>query len=272
MLYRALLFGVVASLLSTACDRFPIGDIFNLDLGAKQEQKDRRQLRKMRAAIDEAVGEAGCEDVEDCRFIALGAKPCGGPWEYLVYSVTQTDAVGLAEQVAAYNRFESQMNSKYGYASDCALPPEPQLGCVEGRCVDLNRAAVVKPNDEPQDPPQSEPLGLLRLVDTSAAVPESDPYRLHEAVIDGDELRALVSFSGGCAAHDFALWATPVTLRSMPPQKVLALTHDGHGDMCEAALRRELRFDLAPLKKMHPELERLVVRLDGLDKRLEYVF
>jgi hypothetical protein len=49
------------------------------------------------------------------------------------------DSTVLAKHVAKHNRFESQMNARYGYASDCALPPEPQLACVAGRCVDLNR-------------------------------------------------------------------------------------------------------------------------------------
>ena len=276
MTHRVLLFAVVAGLLSTACDRFPLSDVLKLERGEsqeKEERKDRRQLRNMRAAIDEMADGAECEDVEDCRFIGLGAKPCGGPWEYLVYSTTQTDAAALAEKVAEYNRFEDNMNSKYGYASDCSLPAEPRLACVEGRCVDLNRVdAIVKPSDEPQEPPQSEPPSMLRLVDAPDALPKSDPYRLQEVQLDGDVLSVVLSHSGGCAAHDYALWATPVTLRSEPPQKVLALTHDGHGDMCEALITQEVHFDLTLLRKIHPELERLVVRLENWDQQFEYVF
>jgi len=138
---NALLTIALASVLLAGCDRFPLNHILDQDQ-ANREERDQRRLRRMRAQIEALVGEARCESEADCRYIGLGAKPCGGPWEYLVYSVAQTDSARLAERVAAYNQFEAEMNQKYGYVSDCSLPLEPQVGCVEGRCVDLNRGTV----------------------------------------------------------------------------------------------------------------------------------
>ena len=139
MIRRISILGILGALLLAACERFPVGDAFDIDLKERQELSDKRKLHRMRVDIVKMAGEAECEAVEDCRFLELGAKPCGGPWEYLVYSVVQMDSTVLAKHVAKHNRFESQMNARYGYASDCALPPEPQLACVAGRCVDLNR-------------------------------------------------------------------------------------------------------------------------------------
>ena len=102
------------------------------------EAGDRARLDEMRQAILDLVADPVCEDPADCRFLGLGAKPCGGPWEYLVYSVATVDSVELAERVAEYNTFNAELNSRYGWASDCSVPPPPTPGCRDGRCVDLD--------------------------------------------------------------------------------------------------------------------------------------
>ena len=95
------------------------------------------RLEAMKQEILDLVGVAACEGDADCRFIALGDKPCGGPWRYLVYSVTTVDTVTLATKVAAYNAFNRQLNEKYGWKSDCSVPAPPNVGCRQGRCADL---------------------------------------------------------------------------------------------------------------------------------------
>ena len=67
--------------------------------------------------------------------MGLGSKPCGGPWEYLVYSASSTDSTALAERLTAYNAFEAGMNQRYEYFSDCSVPNEPVLAYRDGRCV-----------------------------------------------------------------------------------------------------------------------------------------
>ena len=39
------------------------------------------------------IGDAACKSDADCRAIAFGDKPCGGPWSYKIYSVTSVDTV-----------------------------------------------------------------------------------------------------------------------------------------------------------------------------------
>jgi hypothetical protein len=93
-----------AVLVLTACEHLPLDRILNRDNGTGNEEREAQQrLRRMRAAIMELVGEARCENVEDCRFVGIGAKPCGGPWEYLVYSTAQTDPDQLIPHVREYN-------------------------------------------------------------------------------------------------------------------------------------------------------------------------
>ena len=51
----------------------------------------------------------------------------------------------------------------------------------------------------------------------------------------------------------------------------MRLVHDAHGDLCEAYLRRELRFSLNALRRLHQGEAAVVVVLDGFDGKLEYV-
>ena len=107
------------------------------------EAGDRARLAEMRQEILDLAADPVCDDPADCRFIALGAKPCGGPWEYLVYSVASVDSVELAERVDVYNELNAELNLRYGWVSDCSVPPVPTLDCRDGRCVDLDALDAV---------------------------------------------------------------------------------------------------------------------------------
>lgn len=98
------------------------------------EERDRARLAEMRAAILQLVGET-CDDAGGCRAIAFGSKPCGGPWEYLVYCAARTDTALLRQRVEEYKRFEAELNRKHNYVSDCAFVVEPSLDLVGGKCV-----------------------------------------------------------------------------------------------------------------------------------------
>ena len=99
------------------------------------EEGDRAQLAEMRREIDALIGDAAGASIEDCRYMALGDKPCGGPWEYIVYSVSSTDSTALAERVTAYNAFEEEMNRRYWSISDCMYVTPPVLVYRDGRCL-----------------------------------------------------------------------------------------------------------------------------------------
>ena len=102
------------------------------------EQADRRRLARMRAAIEQSVKDLTCTDSTDCATIELGAKPCGGPWEYLLYSRIGGDEAELQRAVEAYNQLNHELNVRWGWVSDCALAHQPLPGCVEQTCVDVS--------------------------------------------------------------------------------------------------------------------------------------
>ena len=106
--------------------------------GSWGEVRDRAKLDSWRSEILSMVADPVCADSTDCRCIGLGAKPCGGPWEYLIYSVSSVDTVALAQEVASYNDFNAVLNQRYGWVSDCSIARKPTPGCKDGKCVDLD--------------------------------------------------------------------------------------------------------------------------------------
>ena len=255
------------------------------DLGQKQviEGDEREQLAALRSQIEELVGDAPCDTVADCRFVGFGSKPCGGPWKYLVYSVigtdmsagigvdTGVDTLGLVEKVQAYNALEAEMNARYGYASDCAVVNEPVLGVEAGHCVDLNDPTRIV-HTEPGGVGGDAPLDTLALVDGLGVDIKSDPFTFGGARVEGDLLVVEVSYGGGCEQHDFTLLDTGIATRSIPPQHFLRLVHDAHGDACEAYITSELRFDISPFKGLYSGLDRVAIRLEGMEELTLYIF
>ena len=69
---------------------------------------------------------------------------------------------------------------------------------------------------------------------------------------DGELLTVDVFHGGGCAPHDYSVcyWPMPVLLDAPGVNVNLILLHDAHGDSCEAAINRTLRFDLSPLSAL----------------------
>ena len=103
------------------------------------EPQDRADLGALRLDILRVIGTPSCADSADCAVIAVGSKPCGGPWEYLIYSRAGTDTTALFDRVRNYNALQESLNKKWGWVSDCSLAHKPRAGCRNGVCVDLDR-------------------------------------------------------------------------------------------------------------------------------------
>ena len=92
-------------------------------------------LAEKEAAIREMVGDASCDDESACASMAFGAKPCGGPWEYLVYCADSVDEDALQNSVDEYFEMNQQYNMDNGVTSDCAMVEAPELELYEGICM-----------------------------------------------------------------------------------------------------------------------------------------
>jgi hypothetical protein len=79
-----------------------------------------------------------CSNATDCLSIAFGAKPCGGPREYLVYPNT-VDQTALETLVTEYYEMDHQYNIEIGAISDCMVVNPPNtINCVNGVCTIMN--------------------------------------------------------------------------------------------------------------------------------------
>ena len=232
------------------------------DNGASQEPlsetQEREQLSSLRAKIESMVDVNG--PLSTCRSVALGSKPCGGPWQYLIYSAAQTDLVQLVEKVAEYNAREADINVRHGSISDCMLVVEPTLSSRDGKCIAADVGLGLTQSD------------TLALIDGVGVDSQSDPFDVGSVRIVGDVLIVEVRYGGGCAEHSFTLLDTGVATRSIPPHHRLRLVHDGRGDACEAYLTRELFFDISPLRKLYSSLDRVVILIEGIEGSTLYTF
>ncbi len=98
------------------------------------EQSNRAKLNKLKKEIDREIGKPRAKRSSQCRAIAFGAKPCGGPKSYLIYSTLQTNETKLKRLVNQYNSLEEKINKETDAMSDCMLIEEPTVSLVNGMC------------------------------------------------------------------------------------------------------------------------------------------
>lgn len=113
----------------------------------------------------------------------------------------------------------------------------------------LGCAAIA--DDAPEEAPaEPERPGITRTEPgTNIREIHSDPFELGEAVIEGDVLKITVSYSGGAAEHDFTLYWSGISTRSLPPQLPMSLKHNANGDAAEAMITETIELDLTSLNK-----------------------
>lgn len=102
------------------------------DLAAQEVEK--KAIDKLKSEIIVLAESSICSEDNDCNFVGLGSKPCGGHWEYLVYS-NSIDTVKFLAKVEDCNRLENEFNQKWSIISDCSfvVPPDSVI-CENGKC------------------------------------------------------------------------------------------------------------------------------------------
>jgi len=110
------------------------------------------------------------------------------------------------------------------------------------------------------------PIVNIRSTDITSVYSKlpSDPFTINNAKIEDDCLHISVSFSGGCAAHEFIM-----TYSDLPGfdqyeyNGKLILGHNSHGDMCEAYITQTVSFNLKPLQNTESDMIRLLLIKEG---------
>jgi len=96
------------------------------------------QLIEKKQEILDYINSFSCTNTSNCNFIAFGAKPCGGPREFLTFpsTVNQTTLENLVDE---YYQMDHQYNIQTGAISDCmVVTPPNNIECLNGYCTIIN--------------------------------------------------------------------------------------------------------------------------------------
>jgi len=106
--------------------------VTQLDGPLAQLQLDTRQLQ---LRLDRLTSDKGCDSDQQCKVLPVGARPCGGPDSFMVYSVAQTDEKMLQFTADRYQQLKRKQNDKLGLVSTCQMLMEPTASCQNHQCV-----------------------------------------------------------------------------------------------------------------------------------------
>jgi len=103
------------------------------DITLQETQK--AVIDNLKVEIKALADGSECSEEFTCYSVGVGAKPCGGFWEYIIYS-NSIDIPSFLSKIEELNDLEKSYNEKYMIQSDCfiAMPPS-SIDCVEGKCV-----------------------------------------------------------------------------------------------------------------------------------------
>ncbi|MCX6169482.1 MAG: hypothetical protein NTX65_09085 [Ignavibacteriales bacterium] len=89
----------------------------------------------------------------------------------------------------------------------------------------------------------------VQLIDANySGMIRRDMLNVSNVTLANDLLNFSVGYSGGCREHIIELFAQKEIAKSNPAQVTINLSHFADGDMCEAYVTKEIKFDLSPLK------------------------
>jgi hypothetical protein len=104
------------------------------DDSINSEGLNQTDLNKLKKEIDREIGKPRAKRSNQCKVIAFGAKACGGPKSYLIYSTLQSKGNKLKRLVDQYNSREEKINQETDVMSDCMFIEEPKVSLIDGMC------------------------------------------------------------------------------------------------------------------------------------------
>lgn len=102
-----------------------------LDGSLAQLQVDTKQLHQR---LQRLTADKSCQQSTQCKVLAVGHRPCGGPEQYMVYSSKSTDEKLLAITNDRYKKLKQEQQQRLGLRSTCQIVPEPVAACQQQQC------------------------------------------------------------------------------------------------------------------------------------------
>lgn len=106
---------------------------------AKPPPVKRKQTRSAyRGELDHLLNEnrTSCKADADCTVIALGARPCGGPSEFISASKATLGRIqsAVTDLTLTIEEMDRTANTESGVMGTCEALAKPQAACVRSRC------------------------------------------------------------------------------------------------------------------------------------------
>ena len=117
----------------------PVTDPIGATKARKQQMSIEADASKLRQEVLALIGDARADNIQQCRVVGFGDKPCGGPARYIAVSVKDVDEAELMALISRYNAASREENQRKGLMSDCAVVPKPSVMLQDGMCkLDFN--------------------------------------------------------------------------------------------------------------------------------------
>jgi hypothetical protein len=82
-----------------------------------------------------AIGrDASCSSDQQCKTVALGAKPCGGPEAWLAWSSQRSDGGQVGKLAERYKQQRMAQHQQSGVVGECSMVPDPGAVCRASHC------------------------------------------------------------------------------------------------------------------------------------------
>ncbi len=102
---------------------------------ATAAESDAEAAARLRGEITTLIGDAQCRNLVNCRVVGLGVRSCGGPEEYVAYSIWNTEGDQIGILVSEYNLLREDIMLDSDEAGTCEVLPTPDVDCVGSRCM-----------------------------------------------------------------------------------------------------------------------------------------
>lgn len=109
----------------------------------KQTPISLAELSKLQRDISQLISNKSCNSSSDCKLVALGARACGGPETYEVYSKLHTNEKKLSELASQLEELQKAYNEKNQVASICMMEPKPSFSCSQNICKKSSASNLV---------------------------------------------------------------------------------------------------------------------------------
>lgn len=76
-----------------------------------------------------------CQKVSGCALVGIGAKPCGGPDSYAVYSKNSSNIESIKQLAHQYQQQMEQYYKDNSIMGICVVTPKPGVACQNNQCV-----------------------------------------------------------------------------------------------------------------------------------------